>query len=246
LLDKTMPGIKPLLRSQSDHSNQEKLCVVVARYWHFDNITRYSESRFVKDFSCWAKQKEFYRNERKAHDLYSLAKQGITTLPSHLQSTKTMIQESVRILKEIEMTLTVILSDMQSLAKDLPGYQIALTMPGIGPTLAVRIVAEVGDIRRFYSANALIAYAGLDSPPHQSGTMSIKRSISKRGSPSLRKTGFEIINSIRKIRPTYDDAVYTFMQKKEEEGKPIKVAKIAGLNKLLRIYYARVKESFAD
>ena len=38
LLDKTMPGIKPLLRSQSEHSNLEKLCAVVARYWHFGNI----------------------------------------------------------------------------------------------------------------------------------------------------------------------------------------------------------------
>ena len=175
-----------------------------------------------------------------------MAKQGVTTLPSHLKSTKTLVQEAVRVLSEIESTLTVILSDMKAIAENLPGYQIALSMPGIGPTLAVRLVAEVGDIRRFHSANALIAYAGLDSPPHQSGTLSVKRSISKRGSPSLRKTGFEIINSIRKTKPILDNAVYIFMQKKEAEGKPIKVAKIAGLNKFLRIYYARVKESFAD
>ncbi|MGL5435476.1 MAG: IS110 family transposase [Lachnospiraceae bacterium] len=244
LLEKTMPGIKPLLRSQSEHSNQEKLCAVVSRYWHFDNITRYSENRFVKDFTCWAKKKGFYANEKKAYALYSLAKQGVTTLPSYLNSTKVLIKEAVRVLSELEATLTVILSDMKTLAEELPGYQVALSMPGIGPTLAVRIVAEVGDICRFHSANALIAYAGLDSPPHQSGLMNAKRSISKRGSPALRKTGFEIINSIRKTKPTYDNAIYLFMQKKENEGKPIKVAKIAGLNKFLRIYYARVKESF--
>ena len=34
------------------------------------------------------------------------------------------------------------------------------------------------------------------------------------------------------------------MLKKENEGKPPKVAKIAGLNKFLRIYYARVKELY--
>ena len=32
LLDKTMPGAKPLLRSQSAYSNQEKLCAVAYRY----------------------------------------------------------------------------------------------------------------------------------------------------------------------------------------------------------------------
>ena len=30
----------------------------------------------------------------------------------------------------------------------------------------VRIVSKFGDIRRFHSANALIAYAGLDSPSY--------------------------------------------------------------------------------
>ena len=41
-----------------------------------------------------------------------------------------------------------------------------------------------------------------------------------------------------------DDLVYQFMIKKETEGKPKKVAKMAGLNKFLRIYYARVKEAY--
>lgn len=102
--------------------------------------------------------------------------------------------------------------------------------------MAVRLVAEVGDIRRFRNANALIAYASLDSPPYQLGAYSAsKRHISKRGSPSVRKTGYEIINSIRKLKLDTDNAVYTYTLKKEAEGKQLKVAKIAGLNKFLRI-----------
>jgi transposase len=246
LLDKTMPGIKPLLRSQSEHSNQEKLCAVVNRYWHFDNITRFTESRFVKDFAAWGEKQHFYANEKKARDIYAVAQQGVTTLSSHLPSTKLLVQAAVRTLKELEATLSLILQEMQSLAELLPEYQVAIEMPGIGPTLAVRLIAEVGDVRRFHSANALIAYAGLDSPPHQSGMLVKKRSISKRGSPALRKTGFEIISSIRKTKPSVDNAVYLFMLKKQEEGKPVKVAKIAGLNKFLRIYYARAKEAYLN
>ncbi|EGW40280.1 hypothetical protein [Desulfosporosinus sp. OT] len=45
-------------------------------------------------------------------------------------------------------------------------------------------------------------------------------------------------------KPSKDDAVYQYMLKKETEGKPKKVAKIAALNKFLRIYYARVKEAY--
>lgn len=41
-----------------------------------------------------------------------------------------------------------------------------------------------------------------------------------------------------------DDAVYNYILKKEAEGKSKKHAKIAGLNKFLRIYYARVIEVY--
>ena len=101
-------------------------------------------------------------------------------------------------------------------------------------------------LRRFHSGGAVIAYAGLDAPPFQSGKFTAtKRSISKRGSASLRKTGYEIMRYIKMSKPSEDDAVYQYMLKKEAEGKPKKVAKIAALNKFLRIYYARVKEVYA-
>ena len=41
-----------------------------------------------------------------------------------------------------------------------------------------------------------------------------------------------------------DDPVFLYMIKKETEGKAKKVAKIAALNKFLRIYYAKVKEVY--
>ena len=39
-------------------------------------------------------------------------------------------------------------------------------------------------------------------------------------------------------------AVYQYILKKASEGKIKKIAKIAGLNKILRIYYARVSEVY--
>jgi len=41
-----------------------------------------------------------------------------------------------------------------------------------------------------------------------------------------------------------DDAVYHFIQKKRAEGKACKEAMIAGFNKFLRIYYARVSAAY--
>jgi transposase len=118
-------------------------------------------------------------------------------------------------------------------------------MPGVGEILGPRLIAEIGDVYRFHSASALVAYAGLDAPPFQSGNyIAANRSISKRGSASLRRTGYEVMKYVKVAKPAQDNAVYLYMIKKENEGKPRRVAKIAALNKFLRIYYARVKEVY--
>ena len=155
-----------------------------------------------------------------------------------------LVQESVKIVREVDNTLTQILSRMQELAKTLPEYPVVRAMSGVGDTLAPRIIAEIGDVRRFKNRKALIAYAGIDAPPYQSGKfVGTERHISKRGSSNLRKVGFETMTCVRRLKPE-NDAVYQFIQKKIDEGKPSKVAKIAGFNKFLRIYYARVMEVY--
>lgn len=71
------------------------------------------------------------------------------------------------------------------------------------------------------------------------------RKITKRGSTALRKVGYETMRCI-KTHPRPNAPVYQYIVKKESEGKAKESAKIAGLNKFLRIYYARVKEVYSD
>ena len=93
------------------------------------------------------------------------------------------------------------------------------------------------------SSKSIVALAGIDPPPNQSGKSDIKsRSISKRGSPALRKTVFQIMTIYLKKQPL-DEPVYQFLDKKRAEGKPYKVYMIAAAHKFLRIYCAKVKET---
>ena len=244
ILDRTMPGIKKLLSGKrSDNPTKDKLSDFVENYWHYDNITKLTESRFIESYQKWAKKNGYHASESKARKIYAMASSGIPTLPSNTPSTKMLVLESVRVLKEVNKTLYNILSQMQSIAKTLKEYDTVRAMSGVGDVLAPRLIAEIGDVKRFHSASALIAYAGLDSPPFESGSfVGTRRKISKRGSSLLRKTGYEIMKCLKTVKPTEDSAVYLYMLKKEAEGKPKKVAKIAALNKFLRIYYARVME----
>lgn len=247
LLDRTMPGIKSLLSGKrSEEPTKDKLSDFVAEYWHFDNITKKSESQFIRSYCTWAKKKGYHASESKAKSIYALACNGIPTLPASTASTKMLILEAVRVLKEINKTLKSILTQMQELATTLPEYNTVRAMNGVGDVLAPRLIAEIGDVRRFHSGSALIAFAGIDSPPFQSGSFTgTQRKISKRGSSLLRKTGYEVMKCLKTVKPSQDNAVYLYMLKKEAEGKPKKVAKIAALNKFLRIYYARVSEVYS-
>ena len=114
-------------------------------------------------------------------------------------------------------------------------------MFGVGSALGPQLMAEIGDVRRFHSKKALVAFAGIDAPPYQSGQMQVRsRSISKRGSSALSRTLFLVMSVIPQHSPA-DEPLYRFMDKKRAEGKPYRVYMMVSANKFLRIYYASVK-----
>ena len=246
LLDYTMPGVKACFSGWNESSGKDKLCDFVEEYWHYDNIIKHSEKKFVEHYQKWTKRKGYQFSEVKALQIYSLAKDGIPTIPSNAPSTKMLLLEATRALREVNSTLFAILTRMKELTKTLPEYPVVRAMEGVGDVLAVKLIAEIGDIRKFHSGKALIAYAGIDPPPYESGKfIGTERHISKRGSVTLRKVGYEVMRCVKSNGRTNDSAVYDFMIKKENEGKSKKVAKIAALNKFLRIYYARVMEVYS-
>ena len=242
LLDQTMPGIKELM---NDSPGNHKLTDFVKRYYHFGHILEMGEKRFTSDYCKWAKKQGYRVYERLASEILAVAQNSIPVLPNS-PVTKVVVLEAVRVLHEIEISRDTILAQMQELAKSLPEFSVIREMPCIGDTLAPRIIAEIGDIRRFKNKHSLIAYAGIDAPPYQSGAFNAtERHISKRGNSYLRKTGYEIMQSLIQHKPI-GDPVYDFICKKRHEGKCGKEAMIAGLNKFLRIYYGRVTELYKE
>lgn len=72
------------------------------------------------------------------------------------------------------------------IAETINEYYLISSIDGIGPNLAFRILAEIGDIKRFKTREALIAYLGLDPNISQSGKLDGDHlSISKKGNKRL-------------------------------------------------------------
>ena len=241
ILDYVMPGVKKLFSSWNEANGKDKLRDFVERFWHYDLITAMTLDEFVDEYLTWAKEKKYHQSRSKAEAVYELASGGIPTLSSGTPSTKMLVQEAISVQRAVDSSLFHILSRMKELAKSLPEYSTVREMGGVGDVLAPKLIAEIGDVRRLHSAKALIAWAGIDPPPYESGQfVGSKRKMTKRGSSTLRKVGYEVMRVLKSHPAPKDDAVFNYILKKESEGKSKKQAKIAGLNKFLRIYYARV------
>ena len=244
LLDGTFPGINTLLKSAPrDTDGHEKWVDFAGKFWHRQCVCGNSEKAFANQYRKWCAKAGYRFNAEKAVAIYSHAGSQVDTLPmsSAIQS---LITHAVAQLNMIIETISAIQHEMLTLASQLPEYPIVMRMFGVGPVLGPQLMAEIGDVRRFHCKQSLVAFAGVDAPPCQSGTFESKnRHISKRGSPRLRKTLFQVMSTIIQHAPA-DDPVYQFLDRKRREGKHYYVYMTAAANKFLRIYYGTVMAYF--
>ena len=90
-------------------------------------------------------------------------------------------------------------------------------------------------MKRFRTAKALTAFAGLDPKVRQSGhTLNTTGKLTKRGSSHLRRSIFIAANVSRQ----HDPNLKAFYDKKRGEGKSYTVATVAVARKLLTIVRA--------
>ena len=240
LLDTAFPDANRLFSSPRRADGSEKWLDFIETFWHCQCVCGLTPAAFTKKYQKWCKKHGYNFSEDKALDIYASACGHVCVMPK-TDDTEFMMQQAVLQLKTVSKTLAALHQQMQTLAEELPEYPVVMQMFGVGPVLGPQLMAEIGDVRRFHSKKALVAFAGIDAPPCQSGTMDVRsRSISKRGSSSLRRTIFLVMSVILQQKPL-GEPVYQFMDKKRAEGKPFKVYMMASANKFLRIYYATVK-----
>ena len=240
LLDMTFPNANRLFVSPARADGSEKWVDFVAEFWHCERVSERSLKSFVNKYWRWCRKHGYNFSEEKAHAIYDEASGHIGVMPKS-ETTKLLVEQAVSQLSATSAALAALKQEMQSLSSQLPEYPVVMGMFGVGPILGPQLIAEIGDVRRFYSKKALVAYAGIDAPPNDSGdVIGRHKSMSKVGASSLRRTLFLIMSAYLQNSPP-NEPVYQFMDRKRSEGKPYRVYMMASANKFLRIYYATVK-----
>jgi transposase len=118
-----------------------------------------------------------------------------------------------------------------------PDARRLMTVPGVNVICAATFLAAIGDIRRFRSGGALVAYLGLDPRVRQSGTEPARSGrISKRGSASVRWALVEAATSVVR-QPGPLRAFYQRIRARRGHGKAI----VAAARKLAMLFWCLLR-----
>jgi len=244
LLDQSFPGANRWFTSPPRKDGSQKWIDFVMTFWHVDCVRSTRLTGFTERYRNWCKRNGYRSNAAKAEQIHSEAREMIALVPKSA-TTKLLVQGAASQLLNISRLVEVLRAEMGRLAAKLPEYPAVMGMYGVGESIGPQLMAEIGDLRRFQSKRSLAAFAGVDPMPNQSGTKDCRSNrTSKRGSPYLRKTLFNLMSMLLQLAPT-DEPVYQFLDRKRAQGKPYYVYMTAGANKFLRIYYGKVRDHLA-
>ena len=241
LLEQTFPGVRKCFDSPVRSDGSQKWVDFVITFWHADCVRKYSKEAFAERYQKWCKRHGYLVRSNTVEKVYTLAKNAVVLVPKS-QTAKVIVQEAAKQLTAISRSVELYRTEMNRLAAMLPEYPVVMQMFGVGDTFGPQLMAEIGDVRRFPRKQSLVAFAGIDPAPNDSGDKYGRNSgTTKRGSPYLRKTLFNIMKCYLQNAPE-NEPVFQFIDKKRAEGKPYYVYMTAAANKFLRRYYAKVNE----
>ena len=117
------------------------------------------------------------------------------------------------------------------------------TIPGVNVITAVKILAEIGDIKRFSNANKLAQFAGI-APLHLSSSGKGKDVATKQGNRRLQATiyflAIQMVQLSSKGTPR-NPVVRAYYEKRKAEGKTSQQALICISRRLISIIYGMLK-----
>jgi transposase len=147
----------------------------------------------------------------------------------------TDVDRQLRTVDALTAEITAADHELAATATADPIARRLMTVPGVGPTTAVRFVAALDEIGRFRGAHAVESYLGLVPGEHSSAERQRRTSITKAGPSALRWCLVEAAWAARRSRRKdpmhrWTDAI--------EKRRGTRVAVLALARKLVGILYA--------
>lgn len=115
------------------------------------------------------------------------------------------------------------------------------TVPGIGPIIALTILAEAGNLRRFKHVKQFLKYCGFDLATKKSGTFTGRTTLSKRGNAKLRKMFWLAATIAIRMRENTFRKKYEDYIKEDHKNPDVKrKAYVAIAAKMAKVVYSMI------
>lgn len=116
------------------------------------------------------------------------------------------------------------------------------TLPGVGSVIALTILAEAGDVRRFAHHRQFLKYCGFDLAKQQSGNQRGKEQLSKRGNARLRLAFWLAgVGAVRMRENSFRDKYERYIKAAPDNADLRRKALTAVAAKMARVAYSIVK-----
>ena len=224
ILDLIFPEFKPLFHNEfsitslyilSKYKTPDK----IKNMKDFDSINKVARGKF--SYARFLKIKETAKNTIGQSDDY---------LEFDLENMLNLYDNINSIIKQYDDKIEMIIKELNP---------PTLSINGIGPISCAAIISEFGDVSRFKSADAMVAFAGIEPSISESGTEQHDGKMVKHGSGHLR---YHLLNAADYV--FLHESIFTeFYYKKRNEGKTHRVALSHVAKKLVRIIYKLESEN---
>lgn len=223
-LDILFPEFKPFFSNRFSATSlyilkKYKTVSKISNMKDFDTLKKISRGKF--SYAKFVKLKELAKNTiGESNELFEFQLQTILSL-----------------YEEIDSKIDSIDNQLSTIIKDL--NPPTLSIPGIGVISCASIISEFGDISKFNNAGQMLSFAGLEPGIIESGTMSSKGKMVKRGSGYLRQSLMNVCIVVIANNHTF----YDYFHKKMSEGKAYRVALSHVCRKLIRVIFILEKKN---
>lgn len=147
-------------------------------------ILKFTEEQFIE--AAWTTVGRKVDKKNWLLDFYRTAKESIgLPIPEESEAIK-MFRIILKEHQNLCKTRSEIEASAEAYMAQCPDYQKLKSIPGIGSIIALIILAEAGDLRRFKHYRQFLKFCGLDLSTQQSGCFKGISKLSKHGNSRLR------------------------------------------------------------
>jgi transposase len=226
LLNEVFPGLDALLDFHKDRA-----FVLLGKVSTPDSAKKLGASRLAR----WLRARGIRRSDELAQKVIEAAKAQNRQMPAS-EARGALVREMAADVLRIRERIGEIEGRLEELLSARPEAEVVRSLPGMGVVFTASFLAEVGDLGRFDSADALAAAAGLVPATRQSGGTSFQMRA-RRGNRTLKNLFYRSAFSCT----AHHAPSKAFYDRKRAEGKTHHQAVIALARRRVNVLWTMLR-----